>query len=257
MKVIRSIATAFALFSKLPMPSLDWMEDNMLYLPAAFPLVGILTGLLLQVWFWLGQYLLLGHMLCSVGLTLIPIAVTGGIHLDGLCDTADALASRAPAEKKAEILADPGIGAFALISLIAYMFAYLALASEWPAGERAILTLGLIHMLSRVMVGFGLVYFPAARSEGFYYTIQVSARKGPVSVVLGLWLILAAVGLFWTSGWPGLVLVGLALLLSLFIYRMSAKQFGGMNGDLAGYWLQVTELVLMAGLVFIGKAAAL
>lgn len=253
MKALKSILLALAFFSKLPMPSLDWSEDNMRYLPAAFPLVGLLTGLMLQAWLWISQWMGLGHLLFAAGLTLIPVGVTGGIHLDGFCDTADALASRAPREKKQAILADPRTGAFAIISLLTYMMAYWALAYELAAEPKTLMALGLIHILCRVLVGFGLVYYPAAKKEGFYHAIAGAARKGPVTVLLGLLFVLCSAGLVWTSGWPGFLLPGLALLQALYMNGMSKRQFGGMSGDLAGYWLQMTEIILLAGLVLLGK----
>lgn len=257
MKILKSAILALAFFSKLPMPRLDWSEENMRYLPAAFPLVGLLTGLLLQAWLWFSQWMGLGSLLFASGLTLIPVAVTGGIHLDGFCDTADALASRAPREKKLEILADPRTGAFAIISLFSYMMAYLALASELPANHTTLLSLGLIHVLSRILVAFGLVYFPAAKKEGFFSSIAQAASKGPVTVMLGLLFILVSAGLVGVGRWQALALPGLGLTLAFFNYLMSKKHFGGMNGDLAGYWLQTSELVLLAGLVVLSKGVLL
>lgn len=48
-------------------------------------------------------------------LILIPVLITGGIHLDGLLDTADALSSYKTKEEKLEILKDSHAGAFAII----------------------------------------------------------------------------------------------------------------------------------------------
>ncbi|NLA81567.1 MAG: adenosylcobinamide-GDP ribazoletransferase, partial [Clostridiaceae bacterium] len=79
MKALKSSILALAFFSKLPMPQLDWSEDNMRYLPAAFPLVGLLIGLLLQAWLWISQWMGFGAFLFATGLTLIPLALTGGI----------------------------------------------------------------------------------------------------------------------------------------------------------------------------------
>lgn len=246
MRIFRSVTLALAFFSKLPMPKLDWSEDNMRYLPAAFPLVGVLIGFLLQGWLWLSQALGFGSLVFAAGLTLIPLAVTGGIHLDGFCDTADALASRAPMEKKQEILADPRTGAFAIISLAVYMTAYLAFASEWPPDPKKLAALGLAHVFSRILVAFGIVYFPAARKDGFFALLAKAARKGPVTVVLILWLLLSLAGLYWITGWIGLIPVALVLVYSLHIRQMSIRHFGGMSGDPAGYWLQMMELIFLA-----------
>ncbi len=58
------------------------------------------------------------------GFALIPVWITGGIHLDGYADTCDALSSYGDREKKLEILKDPHCGAFAVIRLCSYFLAY-------------------------------------------------------------------------------------------------------------------------------------
>ena len=61
---------------------------------------------------------------CSV---CSPAAVTGGIHLDGYCDTVDALASHGTPARRQEILKDPHIGAFGVIRLCGYFLLSFAL----------------------------------------------------------------------------------------------------------------------------------
>ena len=95
MTILRSIAMAFLMFSKIPMPHVAWKDESMRYTLAFFPLVGVVIGALLLVWFWLCQLLGIGSGLFAAGLVLIPLAVTGGIHIDGLVDTSDALGSHA------------------------------------------------------------------------------------------------------------------------------------------------------------------
>ena len=74
MKVLRSIGLAFALFSRLPAPNLDWQEDNMSYALAALPLVGLVIGLLLTAWQALATALGFGPLLQAAGLTLVPLS---------------------------------------------------------------------------------------------------------------------------------------------------------------------------------------
>jgi len=71
-----------------------------------------------------------GKTLYAVVLTLIPVVITGGIHLDGLLDTADALSSYQPRERRLEILKDSHAGAFAIIVCCMYFLAYFGFASE-------------------------------------------------------------------------------------------------------------------------------
>lgn len=86
-----------------------------------FPVVGVIIGALV---FGAGQLILryteCGKLFFAAVMTMIPVAVTGGIHLDGFADTIDAVSSYKDREKKLEILKDPHTGAFAVIGLCAY-----------------------------------------------------------------------------------------------------------------------------------------
>ena len=126
MTVLQTIAVAFAMFSAVPVPQFDWNEKNMRYSLCAFPLVGVLCGAL---WCVCGV-LPLPAAARAAGFCLVPVWVTGGIHLDGYADTCDALSSYGDREKKLEILNDPHCGAFAVIRLCSYFAAYLALCRE-------------------------------------------------------------------------------------------------------------------------------
>ena len=106
MIVLQTIAVAFAMFSAVPVPQFAWNEKNMRYALCAFPLVGLLCGAL---WCVCGV-LPLPAPARAAGFCLVPVWVTGGIHLDGYADTCDALASYGDREKKLEILKDPHCG---------------------------------------------------------------------------------------------------------------------------------------------------
>ncbi|MEG1579465.1 MAG: adenosylcobinamide-GDP ribazoletransferase, partial [Oscillospiraceae bacterium] len=79
-----------------------------------FPLIGGVIGGGLLLWFWLTATLHFGPLFRGIGALLLPIALSGAIHLDGFCDTADALGSHQTVERKLEILQDSHTGAFAI-----------------------------------------------------------------------------------------------------------------------------------------------
>ena len=62
---------------------------------------------------------------------LLPVLVTGGIHMDGFLDTTDALSSWQPREKKLEILKDSHAGAFAIIMGCSYFVLALGVWVRW------------------------------------------------------------------------------------------------------------------------------
>ena len=87
--VLRSAAMAFLMFSVIPMPRVEWKKENMRYMLCCLPLVGAVIAGALYVWMLLSRELGFGRVLYAAGLTLLPVLLSGGIHLDGFCDTAD------------------------------------------------------------------------------------------------------------------------------------------------------------------------
>ena len=241
MIVLQTIAVAFAMFSAIPVPQFDWNEKNMRYAMCAFPLIGAVCGAL---WCLCGA-LPLPALVRAGGFCLVPVWVTGGIHLDGYADTCDALSSYGSREKKLEILKDPHCGAFAVIRLCSYFLAYFALCTAMQFTPRIGLCWTLALVLERALSGLAIASFPLARSTGLAHTFASAAdRKAVRSVLLVLAGLLSAV----------LVLLGggalvLAALLVFWRYRVvSDRQFGGITGDLAGWFLQKAELWMLAAL---------
>ena len=113
MPVIRSLLTAFSTYSRIPVPQVEWNEENRRYSMCFFPLVGLVIGLFLWGWLALCRCSGIGPLIRGAVAALLPLAITGGIHMDGYMDTTDALASWQPVEKRLEILKDSHAGAFA------------------------------------------------------------------------------------------------------------------------------------------------
>ena len=108
MRFLNALAIAISMYSKIPAPTVDWNDKNMKYAMCFFPVVGVVTGLLqFGAGYVLLTYTSCGKLLFAAVMTLIPVLVTGGIHLDGYADTIDALSSWGDREKKLEILKDP------------------------------------------------------------------------------------------------------------------------------------------------------
>ena len=99
MSVVETVLVAFAMFSALPVPQPVWNERNMRYTMCAFPLIGIVCGGIWWAWCELCVYFAVPGLLRGAGLCILPVLLTGGIHLDGYADTCDALASCASPER--------------------------------------------------------------------------------------------------------------------------------------------------------------
>lgn len=244
MNILRSFAIAMAMYSKIPMPRVEWNEKNMKYAMCFFPVVGAVTG---GISFLLGKLMLshsCGKLLFSIVMTWIPLLITGGIHMDGFMDTMDALHSYGEREKKLEILKDPHSGAFAIIGICGYLMCSVALWSVVDTSMLPVIAMG--YVLSRTLSGLSIVSFPAAKNSGLAKTFQDGAAKARVRVCMLIYLPVIAIGMIVWGQSMGAVAFAAAILVFVYYRWMSNKQFGGITGDLAGYFLQLCELGILA-----------
>ena len=251
MPVIRSLLIAFSTYSRIPVPQVEWNEENRRYSMCFFPLVGLVTGLLMWGWLALCAGLKMGPFLQGAVAALLPLLITGGIHMDGYMDTTDALASWQSQEKRLEILKDSHTGAFAVMGCAGYLLLSAALYSE--ADPATGLRLAGVFVLSRALSAFALVRMRNARNRGMLDDISRVAEKRLVTLSGGVYALLCLVLWLATGVRTALLCVLAAVLCYLYYQHMSYKQFGGVTGDLAGWFLQVTELVLTAVIVIGGK----
>ena len=160
---------AFAMFSKIPMPRADWTKENMKYMFCFFPFIGTVIGGLTMLVAYLGLRFGYQPGFVTAVLVLVPVFVTGGIHVDGLLDTSDALSSWQERSRRLEILKDSHAGAFAVITAAVYFIAWYGAYSQlFNSAEnmRAIGILSLGFMVSRCLSGIGVITFPKAKADG-------------------------------------------------------------------------------------------
>ena len=110
-----SLIIALSMYSILPMPQVDWREDNMRWSLACLPVVGGLAGLLLGGWCWLAVSRSMAPLLFAAGAVLLPLLLSGGFHMDGFLDAADGIFSRRDRETSLQIMKDPHCGPFAVL----------------------------------------------------------------------------------------------------------------------------------------------
>lgn len=242
-----SFKIAFSMYSKIPMPKSDWTKENMRYVMCFFPLIGVIIGGLTWLWGYYGLQLAGNHTFYAIVLLLIPVLVTGGIHLDGLLDTSDAIHSYQPRERKLEILKDSHAGAFAIITAVVYFLLYLGVYHEITLKGLPVVCIGFV--LSRAMGGFSIATFPMAKNTGLAATFSDGALKQCVRIVSVIYAVVcAAIMLLCNPLIGGCAILG-ATLEYVYYYRMSMKEFGGITGDLAGFHMQVSELMIAASCV--------
>ena len=144
------------------------------------------------------------------------------------------------------------MGAFGVIVCCGYLLANFALWGQMYETPRLTGLCCAGFFLSRCCSAMAVVSFPAAKNSGLAHLFSGYADKKTVRICCGGYLLLAGGLLVWQFAWAGAaVLVGMGLVF-LWFWRLCRKQFGGITGDLAGFFLQAAELAALAICTFGG-----
>ena len=251
MRLFRTLAVTFAQYSRIPMPRFEWKEEDMRCSMAAFPLVGAVIGLLYCAVYWCCVHFTLPDAASALLLTAVPLIVTGGFHVDGFMDVSDALSSFRTREEKLEILKDPHIGAFAVIRLAVTGLIYIAAMIIVIASEKAtavMYTIALGFVLSRALSAQAVLNFRSARNEGMLYYEATSAAGGRTinQVFTAIWIAAAAGFMVFFESRAGIFEIAAALLSFAWYKYKSYKEFGGITGDTAGWFVVICETAMAA-----------
>ena len=237
-----SFKIAFAMFSKIPMPQADWSKENMKYMFCFFPFIGAVIGALSLLLAKAGWYFGFGNGFLTLILVLLPVVITGGIHVDGLLDTSDALSSWRDREKRLEILKDSHAGAFAVITAGVYFMAFYGGYSQISDNWEAVCIMALGFCMSRCFSGLGVLSLPKANASGTVAEFSRKAEDRPVRITLIIYLILLFTSAVYIQPIWGVAVCVTAVLVFLFYRHKAMKYFGGTTGDLSGYFLCLCEV---------------
>lgn len=239
--MLKSFCIAFSTYSRIPMPRVEWNEKNMRWAVCYFPLVGAVIGGLEIGWFYLAGLLKLSNLLYGAVAAALPILISGGIHLDGFCDTVDALSSHQTRERMLDILKDPHTGAFAIIFCGVWLMVYFG---GWCSVEKpeGVALAGIGFVLSRALSSLALTNWQCARKNGMLRSFADTAARRGVTGTMIVYLILCLGGLIAVQPLRGGLVIGVNGLIFLYYRLISYKKFGGVTGDLAGWFTQLAEL---------------
>lgn len=240
----KAFAVAFSIYSKIPMPRFEWAGKDMRYHLCFFPLVGAVIGGLEFLWLVIWRSLCFSQILYLCGGLVIPVLVTGGFHIDGFMDTMDAVHSYKTREEKLEILSDPHIGAFSVISLAVLVLLCLGFGSEVRSADGAV-AVCFSFFISRSLSGLSVVLFPKAKKSGMLASESETSSARIVAACLIAELLFALLAEFlitWHLGKAAIFSTAAQAVSFIFYYFFAKRQFGGITGDLAGFFVCVSEL---------------
>ena len=242
---LKAMCIAFSIYSKIPVPIFKWEEKEMKYQLIFFPWIGAIIGALLVGWNYLAGKVNLGNMAYVLIATAIPLIITGGFHVDGYMDTMDAFHSYKSREEKLEILKDPHIGAFAVIMLSLLGMFYIGAISE--ISSDCVKAYAGAFFVSRCLSGIAVVLFPSAKKDGMLHTFSSSVEgksNGIVLFSLLIQLLLGAGYMVFMKPYAGLAMILAIAVFFIYYWYKTKKEFGGITGDTAGWFVTVGETVM-------------
>ena len=194
--------------------------------------------------------------LLGAALAVAAVAVlTGGLHLDGLADTADGLGSRRPAAGALEIMRRSDIGPMGVGALVLVLLIQVTAVAAVPRLPLAAAALVLAEVTGRVSVVIA-TSSPAARPGGFGALVAGRTTAVDRAVTAGA-LACAVVAAGLTAAGPALAVRGLAatlagLLAGWLLQRTARQRLGGMTGDVFGAILQVSATTTLVVVALVG-----
>jgi adenosylcobinamide-GDP ribazoletransferase len=238
---VAGFAAAASFFTRLPLdPGISgaWQLADSSW---AFPLVGAGIGAVAALVFVLAELIGLGAWPAALLAVLAAIALTGGLHEDGLADTVDGFAGGPDRETKLAIMRDSRQGSFGVLAVV--LSVMLRSASLATIGDVLHAPLALIaaHAISRAALPLVMLGLTPARADGLGATAGTPRQAGVITaMLLGAFVAMAALGPL--RGLVALSLTGLAICAAAWTAR---RQIGGYTGDVLGAIQQVGEIVML------------
>lgn len=215
------------------------IADSIVY----FPLVGLLLGLILTGANRFSSFLGLEEFFINIILVVLLIILTGGLHLDGLADTADAFLSRKNKENMLRIMRDSRIGAMGVLSLVSTVLLKIAFLSSISVSLKP-MSLLLMCVLARWALVLSLFLFPYARQEG-KARIFIDGANLKLFILSTLIALCCAVFLWRIYG--VLLLIVIAIVTAI-IGKFITKKIGGITGDTLGATNEIIEVLTLVSI---------
>ncbi|MCG9891843.1 MAG: adenosylcobinamide-GDP ribazoletransferase [Thermosynechococcaceae cyanobacterium MS004] len=251
---------ALVFYTILPLPQHWPLEFSRIARWA--PWIGGLIGVFLTLTNHLLQQWSASDLLRGVLVTALWILITGGLHLDGVMDTADGLAVLDP-ERRLSVMSDSRTGAFGAIAAIVLVLLKVAAISDLSPNA----PLWVIPIWGRWAQWYAIARYPYLKPDG-KGAFHRRSLKLPQDLGPSLVLFLGILGLYWhrqpssisglksglTSGLasgltPGLVSgllqTGISLGIAWGVGAWFNQRFHGMTGDLYGAITEWTEALIL------------
>jgi adenosylcobinamide-GDP ribazoletransferase len=240
---MRNFASALSFLTLIPSGKLAGKPAGASIL--FFPVVGLLIGCLLVGVDWLGSLFFYSELRILTDVAFLAW-ITGGLHLDGLADSTDALYILHDKEKSLEIMKDPRVGVMGVLALLFCLGFKIAGVSALEF-EHCWVWFVVAPALARSAQVVGLVFMSDARQTGGVG--QTLYQKGKYQYLTFCLVPLALP--FWVSVPVGISVLAAFLIVNVSLFWFFRRRLGGMTGDTFGALTEITEtfFLVVGGLI--------
>jgi adenosylcobinamide-GDP ribazoletransferase len=244
--MMKNIAAAFQFLTILPVPiktTQKNLEKSILWFPLAGAMIGLITG----YGYWLLNHVFTGNI-SSVLTILIYIVLTRALHLDGFMDTIDGFFSHKNKQDKdfiLKIMKDPTVGSFAVLGVIIWSLLLFCIIPHLEPADHV-----MIHTYTRMAILLMplLFSYPRKSGTGKFFAEHVNGKTFSAAITITLVIIALTCLINKTNTMTVILFRGALLLAALLISGLigmwSKKKINGITGDILGFTIETTHLIL-------------
>ncbi len=242
-KYFTAFSMAQSMFCSIPWPFNLWDEQQRPKMLLFLPFIGLEIGAVWVLTDILANILQLPILVKAFIMCIFPYYISGFIHLDGFMDVTDAASSCRSMERRREILKDSHVGSFAVVWCV---IIFIAGFSLFASADKSAKYLLFVPFISRSLSALAIT---ALRPMGTSSYSEMNRKKSDITIYI-VYLIFAFVLSFLFFGKYAVCNVAVLAAYLFMLYRRY-KQFDGMNGDISGYCITISELCAVAVWVLI------
>jgi adenosylcobinamide-GDP ribazoletransferase len=244
-----SFLLALQFLTIIPVRVRHFQAEKMARAAICFPVVGCLLGIFLSLLYYASLGWGFSSLTTAAVCVITLIVLTGGMHLDGLADTIDALAGSKDRDARLAIMRDPAIGALGATGLICAIILKIVVLAELPQqlAPIALIPMTTFSRWSQVLV---MTCFPYARQKGkaSVFSQGMSRRLFLAATMLAL------IPAIFFGPAKGILVFCLAGCFSYIFAKSIDRPIHGYTGDTLGAGSELTEIFVLICILVIERS---
>ncbi len=246
--MLKSIVLAISFLTCLPVNTGPVVGADLRRALGFFPFAGLVLGIIVTGWVWLGMYIMVPGSVLAVLATILLAYLTRGLHLDGVADLADGFGGSFDGSRRLEIMKDSATGSFGVVALCAVLALKAVCFNQlFSYGYTSLVVIVMAIVAARfwmVVLAYRATY---ARDAGTGHFI--------IGQVRGTQIFMGALFLvpLYLAPLPCLAVLVVSGLPPLFLRIRATQLIGGLTGHVLGAAVEWSEAFgLLGGLLYLG-----